>query len=94
MVAHCEHVREVAGIEHVGLGGDYDGTDTLPEGLEDVTGYPRLLGALAERGWSGTTWARLTSGNVLRVMRGVESVAARLSAERGPSLATMADSTG
>ena len=52
VVAHCEHVREVAGIDHVGLGGDYDGTDPLPEGLEDVTGYPRLLAALAERGWS------------------------------------------
>ena len=50
VVAHVEHVREVAGVEHVGLGGDYDGTDWLPDGLEDVTGYPRLLAALAERG--------------------------------------------
>ena len=52
VVAHVEHVREVAGVEHVGLGGDYDGVDWLPEGLEDVTGYPRLLAALADRGWS------------------------------------------
>jgi len=68
VVAHLEHVREVAGIEHVGLGGDYDGVDALPEGLEDVSGYPRLLAALAGRGWSEADLERLTSGNVLRVM--------------------------
>jgi membrane dipeptidase len=68
VVAHVEHVREVAGVEHVGLGGDYDGTDWLPEGLEDVTGYPRLLAALAERGWSDDDLAGLTCRNVLRAM--------------------------
>ena len=60
VVAHVEHVREVAGIEHVGLGGDYDGVGWLPEGLEDVSGYPRLLQALADRGWSDDDLARLT----------------------------------
>jgi membrane dipeptidase len=75
-VAHLEHVREVAGIEHVGLGGDYDGVDWLPEGLEDVTGYPRLLAALAERGWSDDDLARLTCRNLLRTMRAAEEVAA------------------
>ena len=89
MVAHCEHVREVAGIDHIGLGGDYDGVETLPDGLEDVTGYPRLLAALAERGWSEDDLARLTSRNVLRVMRDVEAAAARIRTERGPSLATL-----
>ena len=89
VVAHVEHVREVAGIDHVGLGGDYDGTEALPEGLEDVSGYPRLLAALAGRGWSATDLAQLTSGNVLRVMRGMESVSAKLRSERGPSLATI-----
>jgi membrane dipeptidase len=68
VVAHVEHVREVAGIEHIGLGGDYDGVGWLPEGLEDVTGYPRLLAALADRGWSDGDLSRLTSRNVLRVM--------------------------
>ena len=68
VVAHVEHVREVAGVEHIGLGGDYDGVGWLPEGLEDVSGYPRLLVALAERGWSDDDLARLTSRNVLRVM--------------------------
>jgi len=68
VVAHLEHVREVAGIEHIGLGGDYDGVGWLPEGLEDVRGYPRLLEALAERGWSDGDLARLTCRNILRVM--------------------------
>jgi membrane dipeptidase len=76
VVAHLEHVREVAGIEHVGLGGDYDGVDWLPEGLEDVTGYPRLVAALRERGWSDDDLAKLTCRNVLRTMRDVEEVAA------------------
>jgi len=76
VVAHVEHVREVAGIDHVGLGGDYDGVEWLPEGLEDVTGYPRLLAALSDRGWSAEDLAKLTCRNVLRTMRDVESVAA------------------
>jgi membrane dipeptidase len=68
VVAHVEHVREVAGIEHIGIGGDYDGVGWLPEGLEDVRGYPRLLEALAERGWSDDDLARLTRRNILRAM--------------------------
>jgi membrane dipeptidase len=68
VVRHVEHVREVAGVEHVGLGGDYDGVDVLPEGLEDVSAYPRLLQALADRGWSTDELAGLSSRNVLRVM--------------------------
>ncbi|WP_457205951.1 dipeptidase [Nocardioides sp. P5_C9_2] len=87
VVAHCEHVREVAGIDHVGLGGDYDGVEVLPTGLEDVTGYPALLSALADRGWSGDDLARLTCRNVLRVMRDVESGARTIRARRGPGLA-------
>jgi membrane dipeptidase len=75
VVAHIEHVREVAGIDHVGLGGDYDGVGWLPEGLEDVTGYPRLLAALAERHWSADDLAKLTCRNVLRTLRAVEEVA-------------------
>jgi membrane dipeptidase len=77
VVAHLEHVREVAGIDHVGLGGDYDGVEWLPEGLEDVTGSPRLLAALRERGWSDDDIAKLTCRNVLRTMRAVEDVATR-----------------
>ncbi|MDQ2758293.1 MAG: dipeptidase [Actinomycetota bacterium] len=87
---HLEHVREVAGVDHVGIGGDYDGTDTYPVGLEDVTGYPRLLAALADRGWSDTDLAKVAGGNTLRVMRAVEAVARDLQSTRGPSLATFA----
>ncbi|MGN6635184.1 MAG: membrane dipeptidase, partial [Oryzihumus sp.] len=90
VVAHCQHVREVAGVDHVGIGGDYDGTETYPVGLEDVSGYPRLLAALADRGWSDEDLAKLAGGNVLRVMRDVEAGARELQETRGPSLATYA----
>ncbi len=75
VVAHLDHVREVAGIDHVGLGGDYDGVDRLPEGLADVSCYPRLMAALRERQWSDDDLARLACRNVLRTMRAAEDVA-------------------
>ena len=58
----------MAGVEHIGLGGDYDGVGELPIGLEDVSSYPVLLAALAERGWSDEDLAGLTCRNVLRTM--------------------------
>ncbi|MDR6325870.1 dipeptidase [Actinoplanes couchii] len=70
---HVEHVREVAGVEHVGLGGDFDGCGEMPAGLDDVTGYPRLFGELAARRWSDAELAALAGGNVLRVLRTAES---------------------
>jgi membrane dipeptidase len=75
VVAHLEHAREVAGVDHLGLGGDYDGVERLPEGLEDVSSYPRLLAALRERRWSDDDLAKLTCRNVLRTMRDVEAAA-------------------
>ena len=75
VVAHVEHVRDAAGADHVALGGDYDGVTTLPDGLEDVSCYPRLLEALADRGWSANDLAKLTCRNLLRTMRAVEDVA-------------------
>ena len=66
---HIEHVREVAGVEHVGLGGDFDGTPVLPEGLGDVSRYPALLAELRARHWSDADLAALAGGNILRVMR-------------------------
>ncbi len=89
VVAHCEHVRDVAGIDHIGLGGDYDGVDALPVGLEDVSGYPRLLDALSERGWSDGDLARLGWQNISRVLAEAELVAAELRDSCGPSLATI-----
>jgi membrane dipeptidase len=69
VVAHVEHAREVAGVDHIGLGGDYDGVKALPEGLEDVSCYPNLFGELVERGWGEGELAKLAGGNVLRVLR-------------------------
>jgi membrane dipeptidase len=86
---HVDHVRRVAGADHVGLGGDYDGNDAWPEGLEDVSGYPRLVAELARRGWSDEDLGKLTSGNFLRVMRRAEEVARRLQRERPASTATI-----
>ncbi|MEV0071678.1 MULTISPECIES: dipeptidase [unclassified Amycolatopsis] len=72
VVAHVEHAREVAGIDHIGLGGDYDGVGTLPEGMEDVSKYPVLFAALMERGWSDEDCAKLAGRNSLRVLREVD----------------------
>ncbi|WP_328994814.1 dipeptidase [Kribbella sp. NBC_01245] len=69
VVRHVEHVREVAGIDHVGLGGDYDGCPDFPDGLADVSTYPALFDALAERNWSDEDLAKLAGGNILRVLR-------------------------
>ncbi|HET9967203.1 MAG TPA: dipeptidase [Streptosporangiaceae bacterium] len=70
---HIDHVRQVAGIEHVGLGGDFDGTDDVTVGLEDVSRYPALLAELLRRGWTESDCSALAGGNILRVMRMVES---------------------
>jgi membrane dipeptidase len=77
---HIDHVREVAGVEHVGIGADYDGTDRLPDGLEDVSCYPALIAELLDRGWSQDDCARLAGGNVLRVLREAEAASRGLSA--------------
>lgn len=84
---HLDHLREVAGVEHVGIGGDFDGTSMLPEGLHDVSGYPRLFAALRRRGWADKDHMLLAGGNLLRVMREVEAHA-RLR-DDPPSLATI-----
>jgi len=85
---HIEHVREVAGVEHVGIGADYDGTDRLPDGLEDVSCYPALFAELLSRGWSQDDCARLAGGNVVRVLREAEAASCRLSAEHQPAQAS------
>jgi len=88
VVAHLEHAREVAGIDHLGLGSDFDGSPAMPTGLEDVSCYPALLAALAERGWSSDDLALLTHRNISRVLHDAEAVAVRLRSSKGPSLAT------
>jgi membrane dipeptidase len=78
---HIEHVREVAGLEHVGIGGDFDGAGTMPVGLEDVSRYPDLLRELADRGWSRSELKALTAENILRVLTDSDRCSAE--AERG-----------
>ena len=91
---HVDHVREVAGIDHVGVGGDYDGTDQLPDGLQDVSCYPALIAEMLARGWSEADCGQLASGNILRVMREAEVAAKVISARRGPSRARIEDIDG
>ncbi|MBA2292014.1 MAG: membrane dipeptidase [Gemmatimonadales bacterium] len=80
LVDHIEHVRRVAGIDHVGLGGDYDGTSELPEGMGDVSTYPVLFAELIQRGWKDDELRKLANGNILRVLKAVEAERDRLAA--------------
>lgn len=79
---HIEHIRQIAGVEHVGLGSDFDGIGSTPVGLEGVDKYPALLEELMRRGWSDADIAKLAGGNVLRVMAAAEAVSQRLQATR------------
>ncbi len=86
---HIEHVRNVAGADHVGIGSDFDGMGRGPAGLEDVSRYPDLFAELVRRGWSDADLRKLAGENILRVMRQAEAVSKRLRASRPPSTATM-----
>ncbi len=86
---HIDHVKNVAGVDHVGIGSDYDGIDDTPVGLESVATFPALFAELHRRGWSEADLAKLAGENLLRVMRSAEEVSARLRSERGPSTATI-----
>ncbi len=72
---HIDHIRKLAGIDHIGIGGDYGGVDTLPEGLGTVATYPALFAELARRGYTRADLAKISQGNILRVMRAAEAVA-------------------
>jgi membrane dipeptidase len=91
VVAHAEHVREVAGIDHIGVGGDFDGVDALPEGLEDVSCYPALIAALLDQGWSEEDCGKLACGNLIRALGEAEQAATRIQASRPPSVASLED---
>jgi membrane dipeptidase len=91
VVAHAEHVREVAGIDHIGIGGDYDGVDRLPEGLEDVSCYPALIAALLDRGWSEEDCGKLANANLVRVLGDAEAAAQVIQANRPASAARIED---
>jgi len=91
---HIEHVREVAGIDHVGIGSDFDGISSTPVGLEDVSTYPALFAELSRRGWSEPDLRKLAGENLLRVWRAAETAARRIQRVRGPSLATIQELDG
>ncbi len=74
---HIEHIRDVAGIDNVGIGSDFDGVPFLPEGLSGVETYPNLFAELMRRGWNDRDLAKLAGGNLLRALRQAERVAAR-----------------
>ncbi len=91
---HLDHMREVAGVDHIGLGGDFDGTAFTPADLADVAGYPHLIAELLRRGWSEADVAKLTWQNAVRVLRAAEEVAHDLTAVRAPSIATIEELDG
>ena len=87
---HIEHIRQVAGVDHVGLGSDFDGIPETPTGLEGVDRFPALLQELERRGWSDADLAKVAGDNLLRVLSETEAVSARLRSARPPSRATLA----
>ncbi len=91
---HIEHVRRVAGADHVGIGSDFDGIDHVPVGLEDVSKFPELFAELIRRGWSDDDLRKLAGRNLLRALREAEKTAARLQREREPSTRTIEELDG
>ncbi len=86
---HIEHIRKIASVDNIGIGGDFDGISTVIEGLEDVSTYPALFAELARRGWSEDDLRKLAGENILRALEQAERVAARLQKERPPSTKTL-----
>jgi membrane dipeptidase len=88
---HIDHIRKVAGVDHLGIGSDFDGISSVPEGLEDVSKFPDLTRELLRRGYSEEDVQKVLGRNLLRVMRAVEENSIRLRKERGPSEALIED---
>jgi membrane dipeptidase len=86
---HIEHIRKIAGADHVGIGGDFDGISNVVKGLEDVSTYPALFAELARRGWSDGDLRKLAGENILRAMERAEATAARLQRTKQPSTKTI-----
>ena len=91
---HIEHVRNVAGIDHVGIGSDFDGIEDTPVGLEDVSTFPALFAELSRRGWGEDDLQRLAGGNLLRVWREAESAGRRIQRTRPPSTKSIEELDG
>jgi membrane dipeptidase len=91
---HIDHVRQVAGVDHVGIGSDLDGITDTVDGLEDVSTFPSLFAELARRGWKEAELRKLAGENVLRVLAQAEQVSARLRRTRPPSTRTIQELDG
>jgi membrane dipeptidase len=91
---HIEHIRRVAGADHVGIGSDFDGISDTPVGLEDVSMFPALFAELSRRGWSEADLRKLAGENLLRVLKRAEAVSARIKQQRGPSTKTIQELDG
>ena len=91
---HCDHIRAVAGSDHLGIGSDFDGISTTPEGLEDVSTFPVLIAELLRRGYSEQEVKNVAGLNLLRVFRAAEKAAARLQRKGGPSSARIEELDG
>jgi membrane dipeptidase len=87
---HVEHIRAIAGVDHVGIGSDFDGIEDAPVGLGNVSRYPALLEELARRGWSDEDLAKLAGENILRVLARAEAVAVELR-QTAPTLQVLGD---
>lgn len=88
---HIDHIKNVAGVDYIGIGGDYDGVSSLPLGLEDVSTYPALFAELLSRGYTEEELEKIAGLNMLRVMRGMEETAERLQSESEPSEMLISD---
>jgi membrane dipeptidase len=89
VVDHIDHIRSVVGIEHIGIGSDFDGVTNVPHGLEDVSQYPMLTAELLHRNYGDEDILKILGGNILRVMHQVETVAQQLQRTQGPSEALL-----
>ena len=88
---HIEHIVSIAGVDFVGIGSDFDGIESTPVGLEDVSTFPVLLAELSRRGWSEEDMRKVAGENLLRAWREAEAVARRLQRERPPSTRTIGE---
>ena len=81
---HIEYIRKLAGVDYIGIGSDYDGNSSWPEGMEDVSTFPLLFAELIRRGWSDEDLGKIAGGNVLRALEQAETVARELKAAEKP----------
>jgi len=93
IINHIDHVAKVAGVDHTGLGSDFDGTPSMPEGLDSAADMPKITDALLKRGYKAEQIRKILGGNLMRVFKEVEAVSRQLEAEQRPSLARQMSSS-